>query len=578
MRPIASVLLLTLATLARAAEPVSNFRDEFWPALDHAIPGILASQDKATGRFGTGIWVVNDQHAMWPLAVAWGADRPNNPHFHNPAILEAVMKAGDALIDDMDPTGKWEFRKKDGSTWGPIYMPWTYSRWIRAYGIIKDAMPPERRARWEKALTLGVEGIIREALPGPIHNIPATDAAAVYHAGQLFNRDDWKKTGADYLRRTAAAQDPSGFWVENAGPVIAYNFVYVDALAFYLAKSGDDTVLPALQRAATYHAHFTYPDGRMVETVDQRNAYELNRGVGGVGFTFSPEGRGFIQQQLDLMKADKQPIPADTAASVIAYGIDGLLAPTPRSKSHDRFVLGNNDALTARQGPWFACISAYTAPVGPTRWIQDRQNFLSLYHDQIGSLVLGGGNTKLQPLWSSFTAGDTSLLSHKPGDENPTFTPPPGLLHIPSKAKLDPDQLAVTLTYGQADCRISLDIADPQKATVTYSLETPSTLPVEAHATFLPDEKLAKGWKTASGKEGKLQDPFKLTSEEAGGWFEHNGWRVHLPAHSTIVWPAMMHNQYAKDGKPQPFQARIVVLLPLGTTPAQEQVTIEIPQ
>ena len=32
-------------------------------------------------------------------------------------------------------------------------------------------------------------------------------------------------------------------------------------------------------------------------------------------------------------------------------------------------------------------------------------------------VFLGGGNTKLQPLWSTFTVGDVSLLKHKPGDE-----------------------------------------------------------------------------------------------------------------------------------------------------------------
>ena len=28
------------------------------------------------------------------------------------------------------------FRKKDHSTWGPIYMPWVYSRMVRAYYIL----------------------------------------------------------------------------------------------------------------------------------------------------------------------------------------------------------------------------------------------------------------------------------------------------------------------------------------------------------------------------------------------------------------------------------------------------------
>jgi len=36
-----------------------------------------------------------------------------------------------------------------------------------------------------------------------------------------------------------------------------------------------------------------------------------------------------------------------------------------------------------------------------------------------GGLILGGGNTKLQPAWSSFTLGDITILSHRP-DTQPT--------------------------------------------------------------------------------------------------------------------------------------------------------------
>ena len=160
---------------------------------------------------------------------------------------------------------------------------------------------------------------------------------------------------------------------------------------------------------------------------------------------------------------------------------------------------------------------------------------------------------------------------------NPNFAEPAGLIHIPSKAVLEPDELAVKLTYGDATCRLSLDVSDSNHATVTYALETPSDLPIEAHATFIPDEHLAKGWKTASGKSGTLKDPFKLTSDECGGAFDHNGWRVRLPAGATVVWPVLPHDQYRKDGRADLFQGRIVVVMPLGKEPKREQVVVEIP-
>jgi hypothetical protein len=134
-------LVLTFVTTAARAE-TSNFRAEFLPHLLKGVPGMLKSQDPATGRFGTSPWICTDQNVVWPLAVAWSMRSDANPYYHNPDVLAAIVKGGDALIADMNSAGQWTFRKKDGSTWGQIYMPWTYSRWIRAFGINKTPCRP----------------------------------------------------------------------------------------------------------------------------------------------------------------------------------------------------------------------------------------------------------------------------------------------------------------------------------------------------------------------------------------------------------------------------------------------------
>jgi hypothetical protein len=138
------------------------------------------------------------------------------------------MTGGDALIDDADAEGKWVFRKKDGSTWGKIYMPWTYSRWIRAYAVVRDAMPPARRARWEKALRLGYAGISRELRKARLVNIPAHHAMGLYFAGRLLNEPAWSKQAAEFLHRVVAQQHADGYWSEHVGPVVLYNTVYCE--------------------------------------------------------------------------------------------------------------------------------------------------------------------------------------------------------------------------------------------------------------------------------------------------------------------------------------------------------------
>ncbi len=561
-------LLLVLSLPAGLFAEEWHFKKEFVPALVKHVPGILKSQDKSTGRFGTGIWIVTDQNAMYPLAVAWNTQDDRNPYYHNPEVLEAIMSAGDALIADMRPNGMWEFRKKDGSTWGDIYMPWTYSRWIRAFSLIKDAMPPDRRAKWEKAMLIGFDGIAKTETIKPMANIPTHNSMGLYLASKIFNKPEWEKAAVDYLHKSVAAQHPDGYWTEHKGPVVNYNFVYVDALGAYYGMSHDPVVLPALQRSARFHSAMLYPDGRSVETVDERNPFHEGLAGINVGFAFSPEGRAYCRRQLARMPSG---VGAEAAASFILYGEEGDVAPDP--KSGDVYVSGDKQVMTRQLGPWFTCLTSYTADISDKRWIQDRQNFVSLYRDGL-HLIVGGGNTKLQPLWSTFTVGDVSLLKHKAGDESPVFTPPPTLKHTPTSGVLDVDQTSVDLNYDSVKCSVRMDISDPAKAKIVYELKSPGAKEVAAHVTLLPH--LKQKWSTASGKGGVLsEEPIALSAGEAGAWLAHRGFKISLPPQASVNWPVLPHNPYTKDGHAEISEGRIVVTLPFSAEQMRYELTVE---
>ena len=178
---MASLVLLS-ATLARADD--WHFKQQLLPILASKVPDILKSQDPTTGHFGTGVFIVLDQHPIFPLAVAWATAGDGNPYYHSDTVLQAIIKGGDALIAAQKPNGMFLFKKKDGSEWGDIYMPWTYSRWIRTFSLIHDAMPADARDRWSKALNLGYAGILKVELAKPIENITAHDAMGLYCAGK----------------------------------------------------------------------------------------------------------------------------------------------------------------------------------------------------------------------------------------------------------------------------------------------------------------------------------------------------------------------------------------------------------
>lgn len=552
-----------------------TYKDRLLEQLAEEVPAILKTFDSKSGRFGTGIWICRDQHPMYPLAVAHATQAEGNKYYKDRKLLELIVKSGDPLIDKMDERGRWIFEKKDGSTWGMIWMPWTYSRWIRTFALIRKDMAPVDEKRWEQALTLGYTGISGRCL-GHVHNIPAHHAMGLYVAGKTFNRPEWCEQAGDFLAKVAARQSEAGYWSEGVGPVVLYNFVYVDALGTYYAMSNDQRVLPALEKAAAFHRHFTYPDGQNVETVDQRNPYHERVSVGNVGFTFTAVGRAYLANQWSRFGIEN--LDPDLIASLLLYGQEGSVEQTAPGEESQVFVLtegGINRAATMRHGPWFVCLSAYTAPIPKSRWTQDRQNMASIYHDKTG-LILGGGNTKLQPAWSNFTVGDISLLSHKPGDTRPDFLPKGKLHHVPSAAMLvlDPT-FGLDLTYGPETCRIRVKPVDERTLEYTIEATKSSDLPAAAHLTLIPH--MNTTLETGAGKRVDITDePLSVSPGKLGGRVTYAGYRLHLPSTASLHWPALPHNPYRKDGRAAPGEGRIEIRIPFDEAHPRHKITLEI--
>jgi hypothetical protein len=552
-----------------------EYKERLLGVLAEKVPAILKSFDAETGTFGSGIWICRDQHAMYPLAVAYRTPGEGNRYYQDPELLKVIIKSGDPLIENMDAEGRWIFEKKDGSTWGMIWMPWTYSRWIRTFGLVRDDMPAEARKNWTDALTLGYTGISKRCL-GHVHNIPTHHAMGLYAAGKTLQRPEWCEQAAEFMGKVVAAQSEGGYWAEGGGPVVSYDFVYVDALGTYYAMSGDRRVLPALDKAAAFHRHFTYPDGSNVATIDQRNPYHHGVAAGNVGFTLSAVGRAYLANQWSQLGTDN--LGADLIASLLLYGEEGPIEESPPAGETEVFVLtegGEDRAATIRRGPWFLCLSAYTTPISTSRWIQDRQNFVGIYHDSVG-LIVGGGNTKLQPGWSSFTVGDTSLLAHTPGDESPDFRPQGELYHVPGAAEivLEPD-LGLNLTYGPETCRIRVRPRDER--TLEYAVEATreSGLRVAAHLTLIP--RMNETLETARGAQVTIgTDPVALSPEQVGGCVTYGGYRLHVPDAADLLWPALPHNPYRKDGRAGAAEGRIEVRVPFGPEQRKHEVRLEI--
>jgi len=562
------------------------------------VPRNLARFDEGTGRFLTeGGWAVTNQDHIYPLALLYTTAHANNPYYQDATLLPYIQRGGDAWRDFQNPDGTVEFIKVDDSTWGPIYMPWSMYHWLEAYALVADELGDERRARWQEGLTLAYDGIAADLASGRVHNIPTWNGMATYRAGQLFDRSDWRAAGEAMIHLAVKEQRAGGYWLEHHGPTPSYNTVYVHAIGLYHYFSGDSAVLPCLERATDFHIRYTYPDGRLVETIDGRVKYHDRVNVHGwSAFSLLPQGRRYVRLLCDAWLADRaaHPLPHLTYNQTAAgpqiaageYGLSARLAPLlqhiggPNGQMEEESIPQDTDtyhihdpdhAILHRANNWFVCLSGVVTPVVESRWGQDRQSYLSIWHKTTG-LLIGGGNAKDQPALSTFVVGggtgDGESIGDGEGEQQH---------YIPTAAQLTtvPDTDQVTLSYGATDCTLQITIMDEQRLQITLTGPTKTGPTNENNGTKravvgqLPLKvRAGSPLKSAAGNSYATgQEQLNIAAETSGGWLQQDQWRIHMPAGSRLQWPVAPFNPYAADGAGPLDEAAAVLSMPLGMEP-----------
>lgn len=509
----------------------SKLLDLLVATVEQALPRF----DEQTGRFLTKPdgppapgakpedigWCPINQDIMYGLATAY--HEPHNPYFGSPRLLDIACRAGDAIRDFQYPDGQVEFIKADGSRWGPTFMPWTNYAWLEAYSLLRGELDEERRARWEEGLVLAHEGQAKELETAAVHNIPAWKAMSCYRAGQIFSRPEWQQAGEAMMRKVIAAQQPGGYWAEHGGPSTLYNLVYVHAVGLYYRFTQDESVLPALQAATDFHTTFTYPDGAVVETIDGRVKYhpEISQ-FGWPSFSLFPRGRRYVSFLLEVLRPERDLAVCQGGLLPTAYHhvVEGDQEPLPLDQESFRSVY-RDWAIVCQERPWFACLSAFTGPAANSRWGQDRQSFLSLWHRDHG-LLIGGGNSKEQPEWSSFVADGR---------------------YLPDRARLVGDGCGVALAYGNVYCLLELEM-EPGSVTITGQAEKGSAV-----QQLVLNIKRGQTLRTATGLQTVLAEtPVNWDTRQLGEWLHVGGWRIELPHGARLQWPSVAFNPYAADG------------------------------
>jgi hypothetical protein len=165
-------------------------------------------------------------------------------------------------------------------------------------------------------------------------------------------------------------------------------------------------------------------------------------------------------------------------------------------------------------------------------------------------------------------------MVHKPGDEDPDFSPRDGLIHVPDHARyvVTETSLGVELTYGEEQCRVEVQVVDDNEIRLVYEASSKTDLQIEAHVPLIP--RLNAPVKLSSGENLSLDEtPFDRTGEE---WLEHAGYRLTLPKQASLVWPALPHNPYRKGGESTYEEGMLVVVLPFQVGVTRQELRLVI--
>ncbi|WP_135554906.1 hypothetical protein [Paenibacillus cymbidii] len=543
---------------------------EAYRLLDEAIPWLarnveaeLHKFDPSTGRFlEGGMWGLNNQHIMLPMAVLLLKEHPGNKFYRDEAFAEIACRACDALRDFQYPDGKWEFVKVDGSRWGPFYLPWGFYYWLETYRKLKPILSDKRRTYWEDGLQLAYAGM-REELDRltEVHNIPTWQAMGLHRAAQLFGRPEWKESADRIIAMTVNGQEPEGYWLEHHGPTPFYNLIYTNALGLYYYHGGAVDVLPALERAAGFHNLFTYPDGTTVETIDGRFKYLRTPNPEGLlPFLPVPGGRRYVHYVVKQAIAQNAGwINACFAETLYYWDADVARPDAPALVERERIEARAARALIVKEDGWFVCLSGFVSPVVESRWGLDRGSFIGVWHERT-RLLVGGGNSKGQKEWCTFelttAAGECRLI------------PDAGVVHD--------DRRAVTLAY---DSR-KFDIALEKRSAGELRLEAAVSLSEGDAAVWrLPLRLRLNGGalesSVASAQPVTAAD-IRLEAADAGEhWLRQDDWELRFAGPFRLEWPSYPFNPYAADGAADISFAIAVLTLPFAAA-ASRTVTIAI--
>jgi hypothetical protein len=571
------------APFAQSLAGAKNTKAMALEYLARHVPTVLKAQREDGAFFPFPEWKNPSryhQYCFYPLAYLYAT--PEAGKFHrDPALLKAARASISYASSTMKPDGRMPVHSR-GDYWGDALDEWWTYFALETRQLIGAELPAEENDLWSRSIRRSVEGCVQHVertLADP--KFLGTDIAAnhfasyllaVYRAGEIFAREDWRRLAESGFQRMIPLQQPGGYWSEGGGPTTAYNHITTWAISLYAQKSNNPSAWQAVRKAEAFHRAFTYPNGSPIETIDGRVRYHgCAPAFIPVGFCHSPDGQAYVQQQIASLM--HHPLGAGAEGfgdGYLGYAFftevarhAGNIEAKP-SPSVGAYTVPNQLAGIVRAQGWVCVASAIVNPVtSANRWWLERQQHLSVWHSRT-DLIVGGGNTRNQPLFSTLVVEDADgkILSH--------------LAKAAGLRGVEPTKIELALTIADEQVELFTEILDAKTVRLTALWRGPG----KGRCVWqLPLWLTRSEGITAGGQHHALAaQPLKLAGTAIGTELTHHHWRVRWDqaTKAAFVWPVLPFNPYKRDGVVEPGAAQGVLRIPLTQAqPTQVIITVQ---
>jgi len=218
-------------------------------------------------------------------------------------------------------------------------------------------------------------------------------------------------------------------------------------------------------------------------------------------------------------------------------------------------------------------LSAYqpTTAGRPKRWIQDRQNFVSIFHDRVG-LIVGGGNTSFSRSGATSRSATLAAATVRRARPIQVHSAAGDRAHSSARRWNRP-------TAGTDAGLMATNAARSRQTHQRHNPEHPSRATAQSdavagHITLIPH--MGKPFTCERGTQRTIgEEAFTLSGKDIGGWIEHAGWRLSLPRRRPSRGPCFRTT--LRQGRLSPCsEGRIVVSLPFSQQKPEYTLKLEV--